>query len=94
LEAGKKADLIMLDLDRPHLQPYYGGYSAVVYYAKASDVVTSIVDGDVVLEDGRPSRLDQESALSALGSHVAGWRGRLAALGSKAVFGPGCPCRC
>ena len=36
LEAGKKADLIMVDLNRPHLQPYYGGYPALVFYARAS----------------------------------------------------------
>jgi len=92
LELGKKADLIVVDLDRPHLQPYYGGYSALVYYAKSSDVVTSIIDGEVVLEHGRPTRLDQDAALTALAARVAGWRARLSALGSRAVFGPGCAC--
>jgi len=74
------------------LQPYYCGYSALVYYAKANDVVTSIVDGQVVVEDGRPVRLDQDRALRELTSRAPGWRSRLAALGSRAVFGPGCPC--
>ena len=92
LEPGKKADLIMIDLDRPHLQPYYGGHSALVFYARASDVVTSIVDGQVVLEDGRPTRLDEERALRELAARTAGWRARLSALGSRAVFGPGCIC--
>lgn len=92
LEPGKKADLIVVDLNRPHLQPYYGGYAALVYYAKASDVLMSIVDGQVVLEDGRPVRLDQDRILHELASRTAGWRSRLAALGSRAVFGPGCPC--
>lgn len=92
LEPGKKADLIAVDLARPHLQPYYGGYSALVYYAKSSDVVTSIIDGEIVLDNGRLTRLDEAGALSALASRLAGWRGKLGALGSKAVFGPGCPC--
>ncbi|WP_439498975.1 amidohydrolase family protein [Bosea sp. (in: a-proteobacteria)] len=92
LAPGKKADLIMLDLERPHLQPYYGGHAALVFYAKSSDVVTSIIDGEIVLEEGRPTRLDQDGALGALASHVPGWRTRLATLGSRAVFGPGCAC--
>lgn len=92
LEAGKKADLIMVDIDRPHLQPYYGDYAALVYYARANDVVTSIVDGAIVVENGRPTRLDRERAMARIKEKVPGWRGRLAALGSRAVFGPGCPC--
>ncbi len=92
LEPGKKADLIMVDIDRPHLQPYYGDYAALVYYARPSDVVTSIVDGAIVVEDGRPTRLDRERTMARIREKVPGWRGQLAALGSRAVFGPGCPC--
>ena len=92
LEAGKKADLIVVDLDRPHLQPFYGGYPALVFYARASDVTTSVVDGRIVLDEGRPVHLDEADALRRLGSRVPAWRGRLAALGSRAVFGPGCAC--
>jgi 5-methylthioadenosine/S-adenosylhomocysteine deaminase len=92
LEAGKKADLIVIDLDRPHLQPYYGGHAALVYYARASDVVTSIINGEIVLEGGRPVGLDQSRALAALAELTSGWRAKLSALGSRAVFGPGCPC--
>ena len=92
LEPGKKADLIMVDIDRPHLQPYYGAYAALVYYARASDVVTSVIDGEIVLEDGNPTRLDRDRAIATLRGRVPGWRARLAALGSRAVFGPGCPC--
>ncbi|MCU4180890.1 amidohydrolase family protein [Bosea sp. BH3] len=92
LDTGKKADLIAVDIDRPHLQPYYGGYAALVYYARASDVVTSVIDGQIVLEDARPTRLDRDRAIATLRGRVPGWRARLAALGSRAVFGPGCPC--
>jgi 5-methylthioadenosine/S-adenosylhomocysteine deaminase len=92
LESEKKADLIIVDLDKPHLQPFYGGYSALVYYARASDVVTSVIDGKVVLENSHPVRLDEGQALRALGTRIPKWRGQLSALGSRAVFGPGCPC--
>jgi len=92
LEPGKKADLIVVDLNRPHLQPYYGGHEALVYYARASDVVTSVVDGRVVMEAGRPLHLDPDAALAALAARVPHWRRGLERLGSRAVFGPGCVC--
>jgi len=93
LEPGKKADLIAVDLDRPHLQPYYGGYPALVFYAKTSDVVTSVIDGKVVLADGRPLHLDEARILAGIAGRVARWREQLRALGSRCVFGPiGCGC--
>ncbi len=61
LEAGKKADLILLHLERPHLEPFYGDPASIVYYARASDVVTSIVDGRVIMEDRRVAGLDETS---------------------------------
>lgn len=94
LEAGKKADLLVVDLRKPHLQPYYGGHEALVYYARASDVTTSVIDGRVVLEDGRPVHLDRDAALEALATRVSHWRRGLGRLGSRAVFGPGPGCVC
>jgi 5-methylthioadenosine/S-adenosylhomocysteine deaminase len=89
LEAGKKADLIMINLDRPHLQPFYGGYPAVVFYAKATDVVTSIVDGRIVMEDRRLVGHDEERILAAVKARIPRWASQLKALGSGAVA---CPC--
>ena len=54
LEAGKQADLVVVDLDKPHLQPFYGGYPALVFYAKASDV--EVKKGEVA-EAGSGRRL-------------------------------------
>lgn len=88
LEPGKKADLIAIDLDQPHLQPFYGGYPALVYYAKSSDVVTSIVDGRLLMQDRLPLHLDMASVLAALRPRLSAWRGKLRDLGSHAVFGP------
>ena len=85
LEAGKKADLIMIDLERPHIQPYYGGYPALLFYAKTSDVVTSVIDGEVVLEDGRPLHLDAGAVLSSINARIPKWRERMRELGSKTV---------
>jgi 5-methylthioadenosine/S-adenosylhomocysteine deaminase len=58
LEAGKRADVIVVGLDRPHLAPGPDPYSTLVYAARGTDVRATIVDGDVLVRDGRPVRLD------------------------------------
>jgi 5-methylthioadenosine/S-adenosylhomocysteine deaminase len=92
LEPGKKADLIAIDLNQPHLQPFHGGYPALVWYAKTSDVVTSIIDGRIVLDDRRAVHLDQDSIIAEATARTPAWRGQLQKLGSRMVFGPGCVC--
>ena len=54
--------------------------------------MTSVVDGRVVLEDGQPTGLEWERSLTALEARIPDWRGKLAALGSRSVFGRGCAC--
>jgi 5-methylthioadenosine/S-adenosylhomocysteine deaminase len=53
LEAGKKADLIVIDTNKPHLTPMYSPVSHLVYAAMGSDVCTSIINGTVVMENGQ-----------------------------------------
>jgi len=65
LEAGKKADLILVDLRRPHLYPANMPVFRVVYFANGNDVHTVIVDGEVMLEDRRPTRVDADTVLDA-----------------------------
>lgn len=52
LEAGKKADLIILTLNRPSGIPLYNIYSHLVYAMKGSEVETSIINGKVVMKEG------------------------------------------
>jgi 5-methylthioadenosine/S-adenosylhomocysteine deaminase len=59
LEVGKKADLIVVDRDRPHLAPGPDPYSTLVYAARGSDVRTTIVDGEVLVENFLPVRVDR-----------------------------------
>ncbi|KAF0123391.1 MAG: cytosine deaminase, partial [Xanthobacteraceae bacterium] len=92
LEAGKKADIILVSTEAPHLQPYYGGPEALVFYAKATDVHTSVIDGRVVMEGRRIPGLDEAVIQRDIRAATPGWRKRLHALGSRAVFGPGCDC--
>ena len=66
LEVGKKADVIIVERDRPHLAPAPDPYSTIVYAARGSDVRTTIVDGKVLVNDFEPVRVDRaEVALSA-----------------------------
>lgn len=58
LEVGKKADLIIIDTDKPHLTPMYSPVSQLVYAAMGSDVSTSIINGTVVMENGEVKTMD------------------------------------
>lgn len=59
LEMGKKADVIIVDLDKPHCLPVYDTAAALVYSARADDVVTTIVDGAILMEDRRVFGVDE-----------------------------------
>jgi cytosine/adenosine deaminase-related metal-dependent hydrolase len=63
LEIGKKADVILVDLRRPHLYPANMPLFRVVYFATGNDVHTVIVDGRVVLEDRRAMQVDEDRVL-------------------------------
>ena len=66
IQPGKRADLIVIDRDRPHLLPGPDPYSTIVYAARATDVRTTIVDGDVLFDAFTPTRMDgQEIAAAA-----------------------------
>jgi 5-methylthioadenosine/S-adenosylhomocysteine deaminase len=60
LEVGKRADLIVIDTNKPHLVPMYNPYSHLVYAASGHDVTHSIIDGNIVMEDRRLLTLDVE----------------------------------
>ncbi|MFS8639628.1 MAG: amidohydrolase family protein, partial [Symbiobacteriaceae bacterium] len=58
LEPGKKADIILIDTERPHLTPNHDVFSLIAYSALPSDVVMTIVDGRIVYENGRLTTMD------------------------------------
>ena len=67
LREGALADLIMIDLRKPHLQPINDPVADLVYCGKASDVELVVVDGEIVVEDRRvrgvePEKLYQRAA--------------------------------
>jgi cytosine/adenosine deaminase-related metal-dependent hydrolase len=63
IEVGKKADLILIDLSKPHLIPAFNPVSHLVYAAEGSDVDTVIIDGKIVMENRVVKTLDEERIL-------------------------------
>ncbi len=51
IENGKKADLILIDINKPHLVPLHNVYSTLVYSCSGSDVDTTIVNGKIIMEE-------------------------------------------
>jgi 5-methylthioadenosine/S-adenosylhomocysteine deaminase len=64
LETGKKADLIIIDTNKPHLTPMYNPVSHLVYAAIGSDVTTSIINGTVVMEGGKIKTMDINAVMA------------------------------
>lgn len=64
LQPGKKADIIVIDMDKPHLTPLYNEYSHLVYAVKGDDVRTSIINGKIVMEDGKLHTIDEKEVMS------------------------------
>lgn len=64
LEAGKKADIILIDLNKPHLTPLYNEYSHLAYAASGADVDTVIINGKVVMENRRLLTINEEEVMS------------------------------
>jgi len=70
LEPGKKADIVLVDLMAPHLWPIFRGprtnvVEQLVYSANAADVRTTIVDGQVLMEDRQVKTLDPQVVFEA-----------------------------
>ena len=58
VEVGKSADLILIDLDQPHLTPLYNIPSHLVYAASGADVTTVIINGRLILHNRQFVHLD------------------------------------
>lgn len=60
IEAGKKADIILIDTDQPHYYPRADMRKHIVYSGNASDVRLTMIDGRIVYRDGRYLTVDIE----------------------------------
>lgn len=63
LEVGKKADFILIDMDKPHLTPCYDPVSTIVYAATGEDVDTVVIDGQIVMQGRKVLTLDETAIL-------------------------------
>jgi len=75
LEPGKRADMIMVRIDRPNAQPLYDAVSQMVYALKASDVRDVMVDGKPVVRDAKILTLNEAQILAK----AAEYRARISA---------------
>lgn len=63
IEIGKRADLVLMNLRKPHLQPVYDIYSTIIYSAKASDIEDIFVNGTPVIVNGRHQFVDEDEVI-------------------------------
>lgn len=76
LEVGKQADLIVIDIEKPHLTPMYQPVSHMVYAARGSDVDTTIINGRIVMENRQLLSLD----LTEVTSDILRWADEIQSL--------------
>lgn len=63
LEVGKKADIILVDMNKPHLQPLHSIESLLAYSANGADIDTTIVNGKVLMKHRELLTIDEEKLL-------------------------------
>ncbi len=63
LEVGKKADIIIIGLNEPHLTPLYNEYSHLVYAMSGADVDTVLINGKVVMENRQLLTINEEEVM-------------------------------
>ena len=71
LEVGKKADFVVLDLNRLHTTPSPNPVSTLVYAATGGEVDTVVVDGKVVVEQGNLLTMDEGEVLGQAREHAS-----------------------
>src|SRR6266496_2415597 len=70
LEVGKKADLVVIDLERLHTTPSMNPVSTLVYAATGGEVDTVVVDGKIVVAQGRLLTLDEREVIVQAQAHA------------------------
>ena len=66
IEAGRKADIVLLDLHEPGFAPLNDAVRQLVYSETGRAVRHVLVDGELVLENGRAARLDEAALYGEL----------------------------
>ena len=63
IKIGNKADLIVMDINVPHMRPVHDLINNIVYSASGSDIVLTMADGKVLYENGEYKTIDIEKTL-------------------------------
>lgn len=66
LAPGKRGDLIVLDLNQPHLTPLYNIPSHLVYAARGGDVLHSLIDGRIVMQNRQLLTIDEPAIIAGM----------------------------
>jgi len=64
LEAGKRADMVLISLDEPNAVPMYDVYAQLAYALKGSDVETVVIGGRVVMRDRKLLTVNEEEVMA------------------------------
>ena len=67
IETGKQADIVIIDMNKPHLVPMYNPVSHLVYNVKGSDVNDVIIDGKIIVKDKKLLTID---VINVMGYHI------------------------
>ncbi len=70
LEIGKKADLVVVDLNRLHTTPSMNPVSTLVYAATGGEVEMVIVDGQIIVEQGQLLTIDEDEVMEEARRHA------------------------
>ena len=65
LDPGKKADIVLVDMRKPHLWPPNMPITRLAHFANAADVDTVVVDGRILMRNRAPRRVESEAILEA-----------------------------
>ena len=71
IETGKKADIIILDCNQPHLSPEHNLVSNLVYAGKGSDVKTTIINGKAIMKNRKILTINENKILNAVKQECA-----------------------
>lgn len=63
IKVGNRADIIVFDMDKPHLQPIHDVLSNIIFSAQSDDICLSMIDGKIVCRDGQFTLIDSERVI-------------------------------
>jgi 5-methylthioadenosine/S-adenosylhomocysteine deaminase len=68
IETGKAADIVVADMKKPHLTPMYDVYSHIVYSMNSADVSSVVINGVVLVDNGRLTAADEAAIMNKAAS--------------------------